>query len=97
MSDFRHQLYKVSAPYMICQPTVDGGALYDYGVCGVLEDYLYESMDKGEFSASFNYLDFACDGAVVQGCMTITIMQYDFIPEVFTFLYERELSTCASI
>ena len=91
---FDEAMDKVVRPYFICSGTVEGGPLYDYGVCGVLEDFLYEYMDKGEFSASFNYLDFSCDGECVQGCMTITIMKYDFLPEVFTFLYERSLNTC---
>ena len=86
--------YRITSPHDLCAIELPSGPLYDYGVCGVLETFLYEHMDKGEFSASFNYLDFSCDGECVQGCMTITIMKYDFLPEVFTFLYERSLNTC---
>jgi hypothetical protein len=91
--DYKVKLQEITEPYRLTPSTCLGGPLYDYGVCGVLEDFLYESMDQGEFSASFNYLDFSCDGECVQGCMTITIMKYDFLPEVFTFLYERSLNT----
>lgn len=98
--DYKVKMKQITDPYRIASPhnlyaiATPSGPLYDYGVCGVLETFLYELMDKGEFSASFNYLDFSCDGECVQGCMTITIMKYDFLPEVFTFLYERSLNTC---
>jgi len=91
---FDEAMDKAIQPYFICGGTVEGGPIYDYGVCGVLENLIYEYMDKGELSASFNYCDFACDGEVVQGCMTVTIFRTEFVPEVYTFLYERELNTC---
>ena len=94
MQNFRVRMKEITDPYMISRPTGALLPLYDYGVCGVLEDFLNEYMEEGEFSASFNYLVFMCDGLSVQGCMTITIMQFDFCPEVFTFLYEKELNTC---
>lgn len=94
MMDFIDELDKAICPYFICAGTVEGGPIYDYGVTGVIEDFLYAAMDRGEISASFNYCDFACDGEVVQGCMTVTIFRTEFVPEVYTFLYERELKTC---
>lgn len=93
MINFCVELEKITDPYITAHPA-GFQPVYDYGVCGVIEDFLYECMDQGDFAASFNYLDFACDGITVQGCMTITIMQVDFIPHVFTFLYEKELNTC---
>lgn len=93
MQNFRVALKEVSEPYRICTP-VGQEPIYDFGVTGVLENLVYEYMDKGEISASFNYCDFACDGETIQGCMTITIFKEVFVPEVFTFLYERELNTC---
>jgi hypothetical protein len=86
-----NELELVTRPYIIAHPE-GADYIYDYGVCGVLENYIYDGMDKGKFSASFNYCDFACDGVCVQGCMTITLFRTDFIPEVHTFLYERELN-----
>ena len=94
MKNFRVALEEVANPYLITHPHI-GLPLYDYGVCGVLENYLYECMDNNECSASFSYLDFACDGESVQGCMTITIMPEDFLPEVYIFLYENDLRTCS--
>lgn len=91
-----NRMVEITEPYLICHPAPLNGLiapLYDYGVCGALENYFYEEMDKGNICASFNYLDFACDGVSVQGCMTITVMQDKFIPEVFTYLYERDLRT----
>ena len=94
MKSFDEAMDKAMTPYFICGGTVEGGPLYDYGVCGVLEELIYEYMDKGEISASFNYCDFECDGACVKGCMTITYFEIAFVPRVFTFLYERDLNTC---
>lgn len=94
MKTFEERIDEVIAPYFICGGTVEGGPLYDYGVCGPLETLIYEYMDKGEISASFNYCDFACDGEVVQGCMTITVFKEVFVPIVYTILYERQLNTC---
>lgn len=91
---FDEAMDRAVRPYFICPGTVEAGPLYDYGICGVLEDLVYKYMDEGLISGSFNYCDFSCDGECVQGCMTITIMKYDFLPEVFTFLYERSLNTC---
>ena len=93
MIDFRVELKNITDSCVIARPA-GFQPIYDYGVCGILEDFIYERMDQGDFAASFNYLDFACDGITIQGCMTITIMQFDFTPEVFTFLYEKELNTC---
>lgn len=94
MMTFDEAMDRVVRPYFICAGTVEGGPLYDYGVTGVLESLIYEHMDKGEISASFNYCDFACDGEVVQGCMTITIFKEIYVPIVYTILYEKELNTC---
>ena len=94
MMTFDEAMDKVVRPYFICPGTVEGGPLYDYGVCGALETLIYEYMDKNGICASFNYCDFACDGEVVQGCMTITIFEEAFIPIVYTILYEKELNTC---
>lgn len=91
---FDQAMDKAVAPYFICGGTVEGGPLYDYGVCGVLENLVYEYMDNGIISGSFNYCDFACDGECVQGCMTITIFEETFVPIVYTILYERDLRTC---
>lgn len=89
---FEQKLDDLIQPYFIYPGILD--PVYDSGVCGVVETFLYEEMDKGNISASFNYCDFACDGEVVQGCMTVTIFRTEFVPEVFTFLYERSLNTC---
>ena len=90
------KMVEITEPYLICHPDPFSGLvapLYDYGVCGVLENFLYEEMDKGNICASFNYLDFACDGETIQGCMTITVMEDQFMPELFTYLYEKDLKT----
>ena len=94
MKPFYEAIDEVIAPYFICGGTVEGGPLYDYGVCGVLENLTYEYMDKGDICASFSYCDFECDGICVNGCMTITYFEAAFIPHVITFLYERRLNTC---
>ena len=91
MESFNKALEKAVAPYLICAGAIEGGPLYDYAVCGVVEDLLYKYMDNGELSGSFNYCDFECDGHVVQGCMTVTIFESHFVPVVHTILYEREL------
>ena len=89
--DIYARMDKIARPYFICGGTVEGGPLYDYGVCGILEDFLQQLMEDGEASCAWSYCDFACDGCCVQGCMTITIFQQHFVPEVITFLYEKEL------
>ena len=89
---FEQKLEEAIQPYFICGGILE--PIYDYGVCGVIEDFLQKHMDMGEISASFNYCDFACDGECVQGCMTVTVFHTEFVPEVYTFLYERELNTC---
>ena len=94
MKPFEERMDEVIAPYFICGGTVEGGPLYDYGVCGVLENLIYEYMDKGDIAASFSYCDFECDGACVKGCMTITYFEVAFVPRVFAILYERDLNTC---
>ena len=94
MKSFIEAMNEMSEPYFICAGTVEGGPLYDYGVCGVLEDLAYKYMDEGEISASFSYCDFECDGICVKGCMTITYFEVAFVPHVITILYERDLSTC---
>lgn len=91
---FDEAMDKAVRPYFNCPGTVEGGPLYDYAVCGVLEKLIYEYMDKGEISASFSYCDFECDGACIQGCMTITYFEAAFVPIVYTILYERDLRTC---
>jgi hypothetical protein len=91
-----NKLIEITEPYLIAHPDPFNGyvsPLYDSGVCGVIENFFYEEMDKGNLSASFSYLDFACDGETVQGVMTITIMEDQFIPELFTYLYEKDLRT----
>lgn len=95
MMTFDEAMDKAVQPYFICPGTVEAGPLYDYGVCGVLENLIYEYMDKGSLCASFNYCDFACDGECIQGCMTITIFEEVFVPIVYTILYEKDLRTYA--
>lgn len=92
MMSFEKALVQAAQPYAICAG--EGGPLFDYGVTGVLENLVYEYMDKGEISGSFNYCDFACDGETIQGCMTITVFEQVFVPKVYTILYEKELNTC---
>ena len=94
MVSFYEAMNRVMRPYYICAGSAEGGPLYDYGVCAKLEDLVYLYMDEGHICGSFNYLDFACDGEAVQGCMTITIMEDVFVPIVYTILYEKELNTC---
>ena len=91
---FEYNLDNITNPYIICRGCSLAHNLYDYGVCGVIENFLYDSMDRGECSASFNYCDFACDGETIQGCMTITVFFEHFIANTYTFLYEKELNTC---
>lgn len=93
MKDYKMRLKEITGPYRICRP-VGMDPLYDYGVCGVIEEFLDELMETESFNASYAYMDCDTDGIIVRGCMTITIMKYDFLPEVFTFLYERSLNTC---
>ena len=88
------ELNAVAAPYFICGGTVEGGPLYDYGVCGAVERYVDEVLFPAGYSAAISYCDFASDGVVIQGVMTLTIVEEPFVPVVYTFLYEKELNTC---
>ena len=92
MEDFRIRLSRAIEPYIIV-PSILGGPLYDYGVCGVIENFLEDLMEKEPVCTSYSYLDFDTDGIVVKGCMTVTVMEHYMVPEVFTFLYERDLRT----
>ena len=91
MCDFDEALTRAVNPYFICPGTCEGGPLYDFDVCGVIEDLLFKYMNDGYLSGSFNYCDFACDGETIQGCMTITVFEQEFIPIVHTILYEKDL------
>lgn len=93
MKDFKVRLKELTDPYRISTP-VAMDPLYDYGVCGVIEEFLDELMETESFNTSYAYMDCDTDGISVRGCMTITIMQHYLAPEVFTFLYERDLRTC---
>ena len=92
MKDFRVRLKEITEPYRICQPA-GYQPIYDYGVCGVIEDFLQELMQAEPICTSYAYMDCDTDGESVRGIMTITIMQHYLVPEVFTFLYERDLRT----
>ena len=91
MEDFRIRLSRAIEPYIIVGGTLEGGPLYDYGVCGVIENFLDDLMEREPVCTSYSYLDFDTDGVVVKGCMTVTFMEYYMVPEVFTFLYEKDL------
>lgn len=93
METFEIALERVTDPYRIY--SYQHGHVYDYGVCGVIEDLADEYMENGDISAAYSYLDMECDGRCVYGCMTITFMRHSTYdrPGVYTFLYERQLNT----
>ena len=93
MKDFKVRLKEITDPYRISRPA-GMDPLYDYGVCGVIENFLEELMEAKPICTSYAYMDCDTDGISVRGCMTITIMEHYLVPEVFTFLYERDLNTC---
>ena len=90
MRDFRVTLKEITDPYRTSRP-IGLEPIYDYGVCGVIENFLDELMEAAPFNTSYSYMDCDTDGITVKGCMTVTIMEHYLVPEVFTFLYERDL------
>lgn len=87
--DFRVDLPKITAPYVI-RGNICGGPIHDYEVCRAVEDYITDLLNTEPVCCGVSYLDYATDGHVVNGVMTLTFIEHYDLPEVFTILYEVE-------
>lgn len=83
-------LKTITQPYIIRGGNLYTGAIFKYEVCEVVENYLNKLMNAEPYPCAVSYCDYCVDGHRIEGVMTITIVGEDYVPDIFTLIYERK-------
>ena len=85
-----YALNRIAAPYLLSGSNIVTGATYDAEACKAIESYLENMMEHDYFSCSVSYCDYCVTSRRIEGVMTITCVGDDYVPQVFTVIYERK-------
>lgn len=88
--NFRKDLNTITIPYIIRPGDAYAGPVHEFEACKVVEDYLVKLMNAEGVCCEWSYLDYGVGCKRIDGVMTVTLVDHYGIPEVFTFLYEKE-------